>query len=78
MSQFDKEFDTAIEYGITNGERPQEPGTRKENAVMSLRAVEKLIPVHLEHQKDAIMVEMKAYIDAKLQPIIDMLKAKVG
>jgi len=28
--------------------------------------------------KEEMMDEVKVYIDAKLQPIIDMLKAKVG
>lgn len=41
MSQFDQEFQKAINVGITNGERPQDPAIRKESAVMNLRALAK-------------------------------------
>jgi len=36
---FDREFQKAIEAGITNWERPNEPATRKETAVMIYRSL---------------------------------------
>ncbi len=70
MSQFDKEFETAVKVGITNGERPNESATRKETAVMNLRAKEKA----KQEVKDEIMIEIKEYIDKKFEEILSALK----
>ena len=74
MSQFDKEFETAIKQGITNGADPHAPSSVKRTSVIALRAKEQA----KKEVKEEMMDEVKAYIDVKLQPIIDMLKAKVG
>lgn len=62
MSQFDNEYQTAKLVGITNGERENDPTTRKESAVMNLRAANYAIQ------------EMKVYIDSKFEELLKAIK----
>ena len=61
MSQFDKEFEQAIKVGISNGDEPDRSTTRKESAIMNLRAAQYAID------------SVQTIIDERFQQILDAI-----